>query len=350
MAVVEQGRVSLEPAFGRHETFAPRYGWFKKAVDGVAADPEVFNADDATLRLGVGKNMVRSIRFWAAAAHVIHVEKVGRREQLSLTRFGETVFGEGGWDPYLELPGTLWLLHWRMFEPRCQLPVWWFALNDLTQPDFTVAGLSKLAMEAVSVVYGLKEPAESSVKRDAECLIHTYARRTEGRVASDDALACPFRMLGLVEQEPGRPGTYRFRVGPKPNLPPEIVAFAAVEFSSRYTGASRSVALGRLLRDPGSPGRLFKLDEDSVISALTHVARARSSDLHFTDTAGVSALQVHGDPHAIALDVLNTYFARVTGTGQRLESLRDERDLISVSEATTATRRRGARKPHAALA
>jgi hypothetical protein len=349
MAVIEQGRVNLEAAFGRHETFAPRYGWFKKAVDGVAADPEVFNADDATLRLGVGKNMVRSIRFWAAAAHVIHVDKVGRREQLSLTRFGETVFGDKGWDPYLELPATLWLLHWRMFEPKCQLPVWWYALNDLVQPDFTVAGLTKQAMEAVTVVYGLKEPAESSVKRDAECLIHTYARRTEGRIAADDALACPFRALGLMEQEPGRPGTYRFRVGPKPSLPPEIVAFAAVEFSARQTGASRSVALGRLLRDPGSPGRIFKLDEDSVISALTHVGKHRN-DLLFTDTAGVSALQIGEDPHATALDVLNAYFARITGTTRPLGSLRDEKDLISESEATEAPRPRAGRKPNAARA
>jgi hypothetical protein len=347
MAVAEQGRANLEPAFGRHETFAPRYGWFKKAVDGVAADPEVFNADDATLRLGVGKNMVRSIRFWAAAAHVVHVEKVGRREQLSLTRFGETLFDERGWDPYLELPATLWLLHWRMFEPKCQLPVWWFALNDLAQPDFTAGGLTKLAMEAVSVVYGFKEPAESSVKRDVECLVHTYARRTEGRIAADDALACPFRALGLVDQEPGRAGTYRFRTGPKPNLPAEIVAFAALDFSARHMGASRSVALGRLLRDPGSPGRIFKLDEDSVISALMQVSHNRT-DLLFTDTAGVSALQVGEDPHGIALDVLNSYYARVTGTTRCLDTLRDEKDLISVSEAPTAARRRGGRKPRAA--
>ena len=32
---------------------------------------QIFTAADATVRLGVGKNMVRAIRFWATAAKVI---------------------------------------------------------------------------------------------------------------------------------------------------------------------------------------------------------------------------------------------------------------------------------------
>ena len=58
---------ATRPVFARHETFHPRHGWFRKAVVGVRAD-QIFTAADATVRLGVGKNMVRAIRFWATAA------------------------------------------------------------------------------------------------------------------------------------------------------------------------------------------------------------------------------------------------------------------------------------------
>ena len=47
------------PVFARHETFHPRYGWFRKAYAHVAADPRAFFGDDAPVRFGVGKNMVR---------------------------------------------------------------------------------------------------------------------------------------------------------------------------------------------------------------------------------------------------------------------------------------------------
>ena len=51
---------ACEPTFARHETFHPCYGWFRKAVAGTAESGQIFTLDDATVRLGVGKNMVRS--------------------------------------------------------------------------------------------------------------------------------------------------------------------------------------------------------------------------------------------------------------------------------------------------
>ena len=53
--------------FGQHMTFAPRFGWLKKAFDGVSKNPEIFGHDDAPKQLGVGKNMVDAIAFWATA-------------------------------------------------------------------------------------------------------------------------------------------------------------------------------------------------------------------------------------------------------------------------------------------
>ena len=55
---------AAEPVFARHETFHPRYGWFRKAYVAATRDPHVFTSEDAPVRLGVGKNMVRAIRFW----------------------------------------------------------------------------------------------------------------------------------------------------------------------------------------------------------------------------------------------------------------------------------------------
>ena len=51
---------AAEPTFARHETFHPRYGWFRKAVAFSAGDPGIFTREDAPVRIGVGKNMVRS--------------------------------------------------------------------------------------------------------------------------------------------------------------------------------------------------------------------------------------------------------------------------------------------------
>ena len=58
-------------AFGRHETFALRFGWLTKGAQALMSGDPVFEAEDATVRLGVGKNMVSSIRYWLQAARII---------------------------------------------------------------------------------------------------------------------------------------------------------------------------------------------------------------------------------------------------------------------------------------
>ena len=58
-------------SFSGHETFPFRYPWLKKGVDAVSDDPEVFLREDAIVTLGVGKNMVRSIRHWCLATGLI---------------------------------------------------------------------------------------------------------------------------------------------------------------------------------------------------------------------------------------------------------------------------------------
>ena len=75
----------------------------------------MFGRSDAPVIIGVGKNMVRSIRFWGLAAKLLveDPEAPNRRSPgLVPTRVGHALFGEMGWDPFMEDPGTLWLLHW----------------------------------------------------------------------------------------------------------------------------------------------------------------------------------------------------------------------------------------------
>ena len=57
--------------FSGHQTFAFRYGWLEKGVKGVAASPGIFAAEDAIVQLGVGKNMVESIRHWCLATQML---------------------------------------------------------------------------------------------------------------------------------------------------------------------------------------------------------------------------------------------------------------------------------------
>src|SRR3954451_10039653 len=111
----------LRPAFARHETFHPRYGWLRKAYEAARRGPDEFVREDATTRLGVGKNMVRAIRYWGLAYKGIEEARSPGNPRLNTatpSEFGHRLLDERrGWDPYLDEPGSLWLLHWHLLRP-----------------------------------------------------------------------------------------------------------------------------------------------------------------------------------------------------------------------------------------
>ena len=53
--------------FGGHETFPLREGWLHKGLELVHADGRAFEDEHVSDRLGVGRNMAKSIRHWLLA-------------------------------------------------------------------------------------------------------------------------------------------------------------------------------------------------------------------------------------------------------------------------------------------
>src|ERR1017187_670580 len=109
----EMGVTDRDYRISGHETFPCRYTWLPKAVRGLNDDARLFADEErAMVDLGVGKNMVRSIRFWSLATAIASV--AGKGEGHVLTDFGLALFGKRGYDPFLEDRRTLWLIHWNL--------------------------------------------------------------------------------------------------------------------------------------------------------------------------------------------------------------------------------------------
>lgn len=300
---------ACEPHFGRHETFHPRWGWIKKAVD-AGVDRRTFTADDATLRLGVGKNMVRAIRFWGHATktltHVPNPENA--RQPLSVpTRIGWAVFGKGGWDPYTEHPGTLWLLHWLMLAPRSELPVWWTAFNEFGALEFTDGQLQAFVEDQIEATSAWGDVHPGTIGKDVSCMLRTYASVPRGkgaRQAFDDTVDGPMRELGLLRCTDPASRTYRFVLAGKPTLPPSLVLYASLDFMVRTASSGQTITVSRLATEAGAPGRVFKLTETELTEALTTAATSHATTVSLASQGGVAQVAFHGSAASAATNVL----------------------------------------------
>jgi hypothetical protein len=91
----------IKRTFSGHETFSCRSYWPKKGYEFLNNGFE-FNEIDALVKLGVGKNMVSSIKHWVKSFGIVN-------DDGSLSSFWSLILDNKGYDPYLENKGTLWL-------------------------------------------------------------------------------------------------------------------------------------------------------------------------------------------------------------------------------------------------
>ena len=302
---------AAERSFARHETFHPRYSWFRKAYTHVAEDPGIFSRPDAPVEIGVGKNMVRAIRFWGTAARLIVDDSQngrGREAQCVPTRRGRALFDECGWDPYMEDPGTLWLLHWLLLAPKkSRLPVWWLAFNEFNAVEFAESDLDSAVSTLLDTAPEWARPHPKSISKDISALLRTYAPATRtSRTRIDDMLDCPLRELKLLSHSPAT-GRFRFTLGPKPTLPSEVVAYAVLDYVALTEVRGSTITLSRLAHASGAPGKAFKLTEPELLDAL-RPSIAHEETLGLATPTGAVQLTWRDDPALIATRILDRYY------------------------------------------
>jgi hypothetical protein len=304
--------------FARHETFCPRYGWLKKGFDrvngfnGFEKDANIFDADDAIEKLGVGKNMVRAIRFWCMAFKVIEPyaesDKTGPVRisgPMQATDFGRELLSEDGRDPFLEDTASLWLLHWKLFTPPYLAAAWSMAVNLSGLTSFSSQDLSLALTEQKKNMPEFQKYSDSSFQKDASCFIRMYSPGTR---QSAEETECPFTQLEFLisDQEHQK---YCFNPEDKAGLPDDIFLSACFEYAHIIQPDLKTLSLHRLAYGFNSPGMVFRLSESDMGNRLEQGV-SETEGVVFTESYGNRQLQFEEKPDVLARNMLRKYYER----------------------------------------
>lgn len=275
--------VNYPPRFSGHETFPLRQMWLKKAFDAVSCEQKgAFSSDDAIVTFGVGKNMVGSIRHWALACGIIEGKSGGH----VATDLGKRLFADDGLDPYCEHYATTWLMHWNLAGLTSATPratTWYWVFNHLSEQGFSAKQLEDGLVEYLEEKIPKIKVSENSLSRDVEVFLRSYVPKSRNATMED--IAEPMLgELGLIQVGTG--GLYEFRRGPKSTLPDEVFLYALLEFWKCVAPNQNTLSFESIAYDPGSPGRTFKLDEDSVAERLISLEIVTRGKYMWSDTAG----------------------------------------------------------------
>ncbi|GAA4389457.1 DUF4007 family protein [Hymenobacter koreensis] len=290
--------------FSGHESFPCRYTWLPKAYRTIHNNPLLFADDNhAMVQLGVGKNMVKAIRFWVQAFGI--AEQRPEERGLFITPFGHAIFQpEGGQDPFLEDVRTLWLLHWKISTIVADpLFAWYFLLNQWPNPEFSRTEV----IEAFGIESDRMDRSLSDFTKEQhfDIFLHTYVpvRARKGNEILEESLDCPLTELQLLlpageraMAEPGkREPIYAFRQDGKPDITGPLLAYCLFDFWRTHRQQEESLSFRDVHALPGSVGQIFKLSQPDLQSRLNKLHQDSQEFFEYRDSAALPKILKHRD-------------------------------------------------------
>jgi hypothetical protein len=269
--------------FSGHDTFHCRQFWLKKAFDFVSVGGN-FNDINAPLDLGVGKNMVTAIRYWARCFGILEGDE--------LTPFAKKLLDKEGWDPYLEDHGSLWLLHHRLVTSGIA-SIYSIIFNELIRerPEFAAEHFLKFIDQRKEEEYN-----PNTLGEDFTVFYRTYfadfksgdlEESFTGILSELDILKKVKKSFLDKEGKTKEREVWLIERSQRTDLPLHILLYCILTSNP----ASMSIGFERLYSEPNEVGSVFALSKEGLTIALQRLADMKDYGITFSNEAGIRELQ-----------------------------------------------------------
>ena len=285
--------MNLNPSktsFGRNETFSLRYSWLNKGLKEFKQNENIFLSQDAPLVLGVGKNMVSSIKYWLGAYQILDFS-----EAIPLqTKFGEIL---EAYDPYLENSVSLWLLHWKLCTNPSSATLYYWFFNCYKKNKFTkIEVLNDLNLWLDDI--GSKKMSTATLQRDVLLLLKTFSSSQEETKNFEELLENPFYSLNLLSRN--NDGSYMSSYEPRDSINSTLLGFCILEiFNATMTKdlfenekKRTQIPVGEFLNEQPSISRVFRINESFFYQLLDDLIKEYPNIFGFNETAGQRIIEL----------------------------------------------------------
>lgn len=273
--------------FSGHESFHCKSLWLKKGYDYLLTGNR-FADVDSVARLGVGKNMVASIRFWLRAFSLTRSDE--------LTVIADYLFNsDTGRDPFSEDINTLWLLHFLLVSNNvASLYNLVFVDFQRERKEFTRNELQTYIRRKCAVPEQKNVYNENTVKKDIAVLLKNYVSPNDLKTIEDfSALLIYLNLITLKTQD-----VYKFREVTVKEIAPEVILFALLSLGDN----EKTISIDRLQY----LSLIFCMPMVSLIETIRCLEQSYPEAIVFSENSGVKNVQFL--KHLNKFEILDNYY------------------------------------------
>lgn len=266
--------------FGGHETFPLRDNWLFKGMQLLKMHGDLF-ADHrrAIAFLGVGKNMVKSLRHWLLATEFAY----SQGNKLSPSIIGKLI---DKYDPYYDRLGSIWLIHYLLTCNKEYATTWYWFFNKFAVSEFTHESAVQHLHNFCQTVD--KKVSFTTLTRDLTVLLKMYAEVDFCKNKTpEDIDICPLTRLSLLKKF-----NDAFQIANPEQLPIEIFGYALVRFWQQWFPELPQFSFEELLVRDFSPTKVFCLTIDNTVEMLDRLTERFPKQFNCYHTAGVFVVEL----------------------------------------------------------
>ena len=276
--------------FSGHDTFHCKLQWLLKGFN----NPKFSDVSESIISLGVGKNMVSSVKYW--------LEAFGVTNENNLTEFSNLIFSsEEGLDRYLENEGTLWLLQYKLCEKKYAsifhlLFTEYF--DDKVNYEFSEEKVIKFILNKLEI-NGVKSISENTLSNDFKVLIRTYLSSSKDIKNIEEEFNAPLLELNLIEKIE----SHKYILNKiNRSIPLAILGYCILDMNQEQN--STSLKLEEIKR---TIGNYFCITNECLEDLLSQLHQV-SDVFVYTDHAGIATLDIKQNTEKLRNELLNNYY------------------------------------------
>ena len=272
----------------RHESFSIREGWLAKGIKNIKENSKTFSSAESTDILGIGTNMVKSLRYWMSATCLAKEEN----RETTLTEFGELI---DKYDSYLEDIFSWWLIHIKMMLNIDDAYIYNLFFIKCGKKSFSKRDIYE---QLASNLKNEKEEYNENILQDeVSMIIKTYA--IDEKIDNpENNFISPLSELNLIKKIDR--DTYERNKPDYRNLN-YLIVFYLIE---QLLDNKDYISIDELLKLDNSPAKLLNLDKNLINEYLDEMKR--NGLVLINRTAGLN--MVYFQKKLSLEDIMKEYF------------------------------------------
>lgn len=268
--------------YSQHQSFYLRDRWLSKAIKNIEENNSFFFKKDAFEKVGLGKNMVQSLKHWIIATKLFEEVKDNSEKYHQITPLGVFIKEK---DRAIKYFNSAALLHHSLATNKEISTAWYWFFNVYNETVFT---REEVLEELTNWVQKREKRviSENSLKRDIDCLIKLYT--TGGSVSDpEEVILSPLYKLGLLEERNGVLYKKEAKLD-KSNL--LLIGYTLLKYSEVRN--ITSVSIDDLVHKEGLLGKIFNMKRSSIVTLISYWTEHEEYPAVFTRTNNLDTLRL----------------------------------------------------------